>query len=82
MSLRVIFWKSKALPIIFAKNFGGVMLAVAIMWPRTSRTVQPVHSDGLPQSSSLSPANASTSDERSAWIISQVSMALSDARRS
>ena len=50
------------------------MFAVAIMWPTTSRTVQPVHSDGLPQSASGSVASASTSEARSTLIICQVSI--------
>ncbi len=74
ISLRVMAWKLKLLPASLAKNFGGVMLAVDTMCATTSRTVQPVHRDGLSQSASESFPSASTSDERSILIICQVSM--------
>ena len=74
MSLRVRAWKLKPVPINLPKKRGGVISAVAIMCATTSRTVQPVHSDGLSQSASGSLSSASTSPARSAPIICHVSM--------
>jgi hypothetical protein len=68
------FLEVEAAPVSLVTNLGGVMFAVAIMWPTTSRTVQPAHSEGLSQSASGSTARALTSDARSSLIICQVSM--------
>ncbi len=52
------------------------MVAVAIMWLTTSRTLHPEHSDGLLQLTSGSAPSASTSDARSSLVICHVSTAL------
>ena len=61
---------------IFPKNFGGVISAVAMMCATASRTVQPVHSDGvshaassrLPRSSASAPRSVATTLHMSSMI--------------
>src|SRR5437016_4237031 len=59
--------------IILTKNWGGLILAVAVMWASTSRTDQSLHSDGLAHCSSLSPARSAARASRSPWIVPHMS---------
>ncbi len=71
MSFAVIAWKRKPEAAKPAKNLAGVIPAVAVMWPSTSRTDRPAHRDGVAHCSSVSGARSSASAARSAWIIGQ-----------
>src|SRR3954451_23688100 len=46
-------------------------------WASTSCTVQPSHSDAVPQCSGVRPTRSSASARRSAWIVGQMSAATS-----
>jgi hypothetical protein len=63
-----IAWKRKPEAAKAAMNLAGVILAVAVRWPSTSRTVQSGHREGVAHCSSLRPARSSASAVRSAWI--------------
>ena len=61
-------------PIIRPKNAGGVSLAAEVMWASTSRTVQPLHSEGVAQSSLLRPRRSAARAVRSACTVGQISV--------
>ena len=65
MSLVCMREKLKPLPMILAKNAGGVIMALAVMWATTSRTDQPPHSDGLSHCSGVRVERSSASAARS-----------------
>ena len=55
-------------------NCGGVILAVAVICASTSRTVQPVHSDGAAHWGSVSACRSAANAFRSAWMMPQTSV--------
>src|ERR1019366_4529169 len=69
--LAVIALKLNPAPARAAKNLGGVILAVAIMCPRASRTDQSPHSDAAVHCCWVSVARSSASAVRSLWINGQ-----------
>src|SRR5438067_2342664 len=52
MSFADIFFRLKPAPTNFTRNDPPLVLAVAIMWASTSRTVQSAHNDGVVDRSS------------------------------
>jgi hypothetical protein len=56
------------------KNAGGVVLAVAVMWATTSRTVHSPHSEGAAHCWSLSAARSEARALRSLWTVGQISI--------
>ena len=50
------------------KKAGGVIFAVEVMCPSTSRTDHPAHSDGVAHCPSVTVARSSARASRSLWI--------------
>ena len=66
ISVAVILLKLKPDLIMARKNFGGVIRAVAVMWPSVCRTVHCAHIDGVSQPVWSSPSRSAASASRSA----------------
>src|SRR4051794_14807114 len=69
--------KSNPAPANRVTNRNGVIPSSTSRWASTSCTVQPSHSDAVPHCSGVRPSRSSASARRSAWIVDQMSAAMS-----
>src|SRR6188472_1223509 len=68
MFLADMSWNRNRAAASLPRNLGGVIFAVAVMWPRASWTVQPGHSEGVDHCWSVSPSRSAARAARSRWM--------------